>query len=209
MPLKKTIKQTIETSESTPMPKTKAPAKPISSPKDGKKPKRLPFRRFFNAVREDPAVIKDALEYYDDAVEDGSKHIELRGNLETLMVETPGLAYFYRGIRTDAQQLRRWMEKILDNDKADKYKWFHSDPDSIKQFGKFKTATEINKYVDADEKIQDLVIVVRELAEAEHRLEDLMEGFEERRITLSRLIEIRKEGLKEVWIDQGAGDDNA
>ncbi len=187
----------------------KTVAEKKSSPKDENQPKRLPFRRFFNDVRADPEVVKEALTYYDDAVEDGMKHIlHLRGNLDDLLLETPGLAYYYRGIRTDAQQLRRWAEKVLENKKASLYKWFHGDPDAIKKYGKFKTATEINKFVDAEEDVQYLVILVRDLAEDDHRLEDLMEGFEERRLTLSRLIEIRKEGLKEVWIDVGVGDDN-
>ena len=185
-------------------------AKKMSSPKDGKKPKRLPFRRFFDAVRDDVAVlVDDAIPYYHEVVEDGQKHITLKGNLDTLMVETPGLAYFYRGVRTDAQQIRRWLENYLNSEKAKKTKWFNSDPEAKQQYGTLKI-TEIGKYVDADDDIEALADLIRVVAEAEHRLEDLMEGFEERRITLSRILELRKENLKEVWIDaEAGGDDNA
>lgn len=182
------------------------PKRKVSSPKDGKKPKRLPFRRFFDAVREDVEVIVEALDYYKQVVEDGSKHITVRGNLEALTVETPGLAYFYRGVRTDAQQIRRWLEVQLENKKAEKGKYFHSDKEAIKQFGTLKP-TEITKYVDSEEEVEDLKDLVRLTAEAEHRLEDLMEGFEERRLTLARVIDIRKENLKEVWIDGTVGDE--
>lgn len=195
MPLKKTQTETPKINKE-------------SSPKDGKTPKRLPFRRFFSAVRDDVEVIVDALKYYEEVVEDGGKHIlNLKGNLEALQVETPGLAYFYRGVRTDAQQIRRWLEVQLENKKAEKGKYFHSDKEAIKQYGTLKP-TEITKYVDSDDEVMDLKDLVRLAAEAEHRLEDLMEGFEERRLTLSRVIDIRKEGLKEVWIDDNLGDDN-
>ena len=225
MPLQKTQKTEEPTTALAKAIKAKADegkssAAKKSSPRDGKKPKRLPFRRFFSAVREDvavpddereggkPSVWDEALAYYEEAIKSAEPHMTLRGNLETLAVETPGLAYFYRGIRTDAQQIRRWLEKQLEMAKAEKFKWFHSDPDAIKKHGQLKV-TEISKYVDADEDIENLVDLVRVMAEVEHRLEDLMEGFEERRLTLARIIDIRKEGLKEVWIDAGAGDDNA
>ena len=204
MPLSKKTTPTTKTLEK------KVQAKPKSSPRDGnQEPKRLPFRRFFKAVRDDVEVIPEALDYYEQAVEDGGKHIRnMRGNLETLMVETPGLAYLYRGIRTDAQQIRRWLEKALEGQKASKYKYFHSDPDSIKLHGKFKTGTEITRYVEADDDIQAMEDIIRAIAEAEHRLDDLMEGFEERRLMLSRVLDIHKEGLKPVWVDPEAGDDN-
>lgn len=210
MPLKKTQnphpeaaeEQAVKAAILAGMKKTKE-----SSPKDGKQPKRLPFRRFFDDVRDNVEVVVDALKYYDEVVEDGKKHITLKGNLETLTVETPGLAYFYRGVRTDAQQTRRWLEVQLENKKAEKGKWFHGDPEAIKQFGNLKP-TEISKYVDADDEVEDLKDLVRLTSEANHRLEDLMEGFEERRLTLARVIDIRKEGLKEVWIDGEIGDDN-
>lgn len=207
--MKKTIKT--EVAEKKPvLAKKTVSAKPESSPKGtgNRKPKRLPFRRFFNAVRDDVEVCIEAVAYYDEVVEDGARHISAHGNLETLVAETPGLAYFYRGVRTDAQQIRRWMDQYIDSEKATKYKWFHSDPESIKLHGKFKTGTEITKYVEADETIQYLQDLSRVMAECEHRLEDLMEGFEERRLMLTRIIDIRRDGLKEVWIDQEAGDDN-
>lgn len=207
MPLKKSQNPHPEAAEEQLVKEFMKPTKPEeSSPKDGSKPKRLPFRRYFDAVREDAEVLVEALKYYNDVVEDGRKHITTRGNLEVMTAETPGLAYFYRGVRTDAQQIRRWLEKRLEATKGEKFVWFHSDPEAIKKHGTLKI-TEITKYVDADEDIVSLNDFVRGTAEAEHRLEDMMEGFEERRLALARITEIRKEGLKEVWISDG--DDNA
>ena len=208
MPLKKSQTET-PTNEAHTVASVKSRLKnKESSPKDGKNPKRLPFRRFYNAVRDDVSVITDAIEYYGDVVEDGAKHLTLKGNLESMVAETPGLAYFYRGVRTDAQQIRRWLETDMTAKKADKFKYFHHDPEAKKKWGVLKP-TEITKYVEADEEVQDLADLIREMAEVEHRLEDLMEGFEERRLALSRIVDIRRDNLKEVWIDVSAGDDNA
>lgn len=178
-----------------------------SSPKGLGSPKRLPMRRFFDAVREDLEVISEALDYYDKVIQDGAQYIDYKGKLEKLVVETPGLAYFYGGVRTDAQQIRRWLEKFTEAEKAKKFKWFHSDPEAKKKFGDLKV-TEISKYVDADEDIEALVDLTRVMAEAEHRLDDLIEAFEWRRLSLSRVIDIRKDNLHEVWVDPGACDTN-
>lgn len=160
----------------------------------------LKVQRFFDTVRDDLEKLPDAVEYYHKAVTDGGKHVPIVGRLEDLLAETPGLIYFYQGIRTDAQQLRRWMETVVGYEVGSKYKWFNHEEESKRDYGELKH-TEILKYIDADDEISDLKGCVRMLAECEHLLEDLISSLENRSIMLSKIVDVRKAGVQEVWVD--------
>jgi hypothetical protein len=115
------------------------------------------------------------------------------------MVSTPGLVLFYKTIRTDAQQVRRWMETALVYQKAEKYKWFQSN-EGIREYGELKT-TEITKYVEAEEDIGDLSDSIRVMADCEHQLQDIVEALDSRGIMLSKIVDTRNNGNEEVWVD--------
>ena len=84
-------------------------------------------KRFLTKLRGDLEKYFDVAEaYYREMVEEGRADVPIQGNLEELLASTPGLVLFYKTIRTDAQQVRRWMETALTYQKAEKYKWFQS-----------------------------------------------------------------------------------
>jgi len=157
-------------------------------------------KRFLTLLRDDLEKYFDIAEaYYRDMVEEGRADVPIQGNLEELLAATPGLVLFYKTIRTDAQQARRWMETALTYQKAEKYKWFQS-PDGIREYGELKT-TEITKYVEADEIIGDLSDSIRVMADCEHQLQDVVEALDSRGIMLSKIVDTRNNGNEEVWVD--------
>ncbi len=172
----------------------------VKSPKPNvKRPKRyLSVLRNANDKTFD-GKFDEAVEYYRGMVEEGRDDVPVRGNLEELLAATPGLSFFYKTIRTDAQQTRRWLETLLTFQKATKYKWFQSE-EGLREYGELKT-TEIVKYIEADDYIGDLSDSIRVMADCEHQLQDLVEAFDSRGIMLSKIVDARNNGNEEVWVD--------
>jgi hypothetical protein len=157
---------------------------------------------WYDTVRKDRnrKIINLAYEYYKVAIADAERHIVAIGHLQTLAAETPGLDFFYKGILTDVQQIRRWLEERLEIEGAQKYKWFMTSPEAKKEYGEVKT-TEASKYVKADPDLADLSDDIRLLANAEHGLQNVAEGFQSRGIMVSKITDIRQHGLEEVFIN--------
>ncbi len=175
---------------------------------------RKKVKRYFNVIRnlDDVGNMREeameASEYYHQVVTDAAKDFNMAGNLEVLLTGTPGLLYYYQGVRTDAQQLRRWMETYVASTRAILFKWFHSDPEAKKEYGELKI-TEIGKYVEADDEVVTLEDTVRILAEAEHALEDLIVALENRSIMLSNIVKIRAANVHEAFINPHEETENA
>ncbi len=165
----------------------------------GKKPK-FKSKRWFDTVRDDTDKFEEAVKYFHEAVEDGIPHLSSVGNLQTLLAELPGLVGFYRPILVDAQQLRRWLETSLEQEKAKEYKRLMSDPEAKKEYGALKT-TEATNFMKANEELHVIADMVRELANCEHQLEVVSEGLNQKGMALSKIVDLRVAGMEEVWID--------
>lgn len=171
--------------------------------------KQIKFKsvRWFNVVRNDIDKFEDAVSYFHKAVEDGIPHLASAGNLQTMLAELPGLVGFYRPILVDAQQIRRWLESSLEQEKSKKYKWFMSSPEAKKEYGALKT-TEATNFMKADEELHSIADMVRELANCEHQLEVIPEGLIQKGILLSKIVDLRVAGMEEVWINSAEETNN-
>lgn len=144
-------------------------------------------------------VVK-AAEYYADAYEDAKKHLLIVGKLEHLMTENTGLAFFYNGIHTDALQSRMYLDTLLENHKAKLYTWYTTDPEAKMEYGKL-TATEATNLVKSNDVVEVLNDCIRLIANRQHMLEDVRDGFNNRGYNLRKITDMRIAKLEEVWID--------
>jgi len=155
---------------------------------------------WYDTIVADQSKVSEAIIYWRTVIEDASQHIHAIGHLQTLVAETPGLQFFYNGIHVDAQQSRRWFEEYVERVKAEKYKWFLTSPEAQREYGTLKV-TDVNNFVKADKDYARAVDKLRSLANIEHALETVRDGFISRSIMLNRLVDIRSANLQDVWID--------
>lgn len=164
------------------------------------KQKITPLKIWYDEVTNDLNKFSFALDYYRAKAKEGSRHTILYGTLGELNLQTPGLVQHYDTIQQDCSSIRKWLEETLKTVEAQKYKYYMTDREIIKEFGELKS-TEISKFVRADNDVIDLYNMVRMIAATEHNLDALTEGLRQRSIILGRLVAIYKEGMEERWID--------
>lgn len=146
-------------------------------------------------------AVVDATDYYQDAVKDAQQHLHVNGELTSLMAETPGLVAFYGAIRTDALQVRKWLEMVFDQRFAERYKWIKTDEEAIEDYGSKLGSTDASNYAKADAIYNLLYDMVRLAANAQHQLEVVMEALDKRGMALSKISDLRNNGIEEVWLD--------
>lgn len=181
----------------------------------------LKAQRWFDAVRDSCDDLEDkaerdalidtvvaAAEYWLTVKGDSERHLLVVGKLEQLVSENTGLAFFYNGFHTDALQVRKYLEMMLENYEAKKYVWFQTDPDAKAEYGKL-SATDLRNYVKADDIVQILNDCIRLVADRQHELEDIRTGFEGRGYSLKTIADMRIAKLEEVWVDGTRETENA
>lgn len=179
----------------------------------------LRAKRYFDTVREACDDLSDAdergklvdavlaaAEYYLEVHTDAS--VMIVGKLEQLLTENTGWAFFYNGIHTDALQVRKYLEMLLEGYEAKKYVWFQTDADAKAEYGSKLTATDLRNYIKADDVVQLLNDCIRLIADRQHMLEDIRTGFEGRGFDLKKIADMRIAKLEEVWVDGTRETDN-
>jgi hypothetical protein len=123
------------------------------------------------------------------------------GNLEQLVTENTGLAFFYNGIHTDALQVRKYLEMVLEGYEAKKFVWFQTSDDGRAQLGAKPTATDLRNHIKADDIVLILNDCIRLIADRQHMMEDVRDGFTTRGFSLKTIADMRIAKLEEVWVD--------
>lgn len=143
------------------------------------------------------ATVKDHL---DKTLMDAKKYTVLKGPLQTLLEQNPGLVYLYKTILTDVQQSRRMIEKKVETLISVKYKYYMYSEEAAAQYGTIKT-TDANKLAAADYEVIKLQERVRNMAYYEHHLENLVSVLVDMKYVIHDIITLKKEGISDVWID--------
>ena len=206
-PVAPTVEEALDKLEEIEAEAAAAPAPTHTIPETPDLRQGLRGKLWFKAIRAGQATLEDALPYYEAVVNDSHAHLAFSGNLQDLLTEHPGLAYFYRSILTDAQQVRRYLEMKAEQVEAEKYKWLMTSEEAATEYGKLKT-TEASKFAKADEAVLSLQDQVRVMANIEHHLDNVALGFQDRGIMLNRVVDVRKAGHEEVFIDSRVETDN-
>ena len=179
-----------------------------------KQPEKLKVMRWYDTIRdacddleieEDRNALIDAVvaasEYYVEATADSNQHLLIVGKLEQLITENTGLAFFYNGIHTDALQVRKYLEMILEGYEAKKYMWFQTHPDAKAEFGGKLTATDLRNYIKAEDIVLVLNDCIRLITNRQHMMENVRDGFITRGFNLKTIADMRIAKLEEVWVD--------
>lgn len=145
-------------------------------------------------------LILSATEYWDTAVEDAEQHFVLEGKeLNTLIMETPGLAFFYRTLHTDAQQVRIWLDTIYEGYTAERYLWYITSADAKAEYGKVST-TDAKQFTSAEDEVRIVADLIRCVANKQHQLENVVSTFDQRGMSLSQIKDLRVAGIEETWV---------
>ena len=150
-----------------------------------------------------------ASDYFLKVEEESGNELLIVGRLESMLQENTALAYFYNSIHTDALQIRKYLETVLSDYEYKKYVWYQTTSDGKALLGTKPTATDLKNHIKAEDVVTLLNDCIRLIADRQHVLEDLREGFITRGFTLKTITDIRIAKLEEVWIDGTRETDNS
>lgn len=155
---------------------------------------------FYPLVVDDIDRVIDAIEYYKHVHNHGQQHTKIKGFLERLLQEQPGLMRIYEDAQTDSEMVHKWLEEKIKQMKAKKRIWFLTDKEAKHQYGDLKK-TEVDAYIQADDDIQYHIELLFMVELWKTSLSKLVGRLKERGIYLSMISKLRIAGQREVYID--------
>ena len=150
-----------------------------------------------------------ASDYFIKVEESSGNEMVIVGLMEGMIQENAALAYYYNTVHTDALQIRKYLETVLADYECKKYVWYQTTSDGRAELGAKPTATDLKNHIKAGSVVTLLNDCIRLIADRQHVLEDLREGFVTRGYNLKSISDIRIAKLEEVWLDGTRETDNS
>ncbi len=148
----------------------------------------------------DEKTVEEVCEYLDNVLQDGKQYVVPRGNISDILESHPGIAYYFRGIYNDVQQVRRLLETWATQKLNEKHKYYMYSEDARAEYGAVKT-TDAGKLAASDEEVVQLQNHVRKMAYYEHHMENLVKSLDDLKYVIHDIITVAKEKIGDTWID--------
>lgn len=155
---------------------------------------------YYPQVVEDIDKVIEAIDYYRHVQTHGHRHMKLKGVIERLLMEQPGLMKVYKDAQIDCAMVHKWLEEQIKHMKAKKRIYFLTDIEAKSIFGDLKK-TEIDSLVAADDTIFHYVELQLMVELWCNSLDNLVNRLRERSISLTMISKLRIAGEREAYID--------
>lgn len=156
---------------------------------------RLP-KRWFKVVKDDLSKLPDAIEWYEQILDEAFAEADISGNLQRALQEQPGLIGYYDAMHTDIDLILDLMEKRLKQTKADKLRqWAENPPTNVKM-----NSTDTRLLIEADPDVVFIDELVMETRYTYKTYSGLLKALDSRGYTLNNITKLRSSGMEEVEV---------
>lgn len=147
-------------------------------------------------MSDDPDKVAEALDYYLSELDEGLAHTAVKGNLERLNQQQPGLIAFYDAMHTDLDALLGLAERNERIVRARVLRELVENPPSKLKLN----TTEFKTMMEGDQRVIDATGLSGEIRYVYKQYSSIMSGLTQRGFTLSNIGKIREAGLEEVEV---------
>lgn len=143
--------------------------------------------------------IIEAIDYWRDVLDDGQKHLDMKGYLLKLLQEQAGLLRIYGDAHVDCSMIWKWLDETIKHEKAKKRIWLQS-PAGKELYGELKK-TDVDVYVQSDVDLKNIVDLQLTVELWKESLSNLVDDLKKRGIYLSMISKVRAAGDHEAYVD--------
>jgi len=154
---------------------------------------------WYNRVVEDLGEVADAVAYYDNELKDAIKETKLVGNLEKNAQELSGMTSYRFGQLQEIEAILKYLEIKYDKIRSDHYRKY------LEHYNRALTDRSIEKYVDGEDDVVDMCVLINEVSLIRNRYLALMKGFDIKNWQISNIVKLRVVGMEDANLGTKGG----
>jgi hypothetical protein len=146
---------------------------------------------WYQRVVKDLANLQPALDYYSIELIEAAKETKLSGSLERNAQELSGsMAYRYDQLQ-EIEAILKYLNIQYDRLRSAQYKKYNE------KYNRDLTDRAINNYIDGEQDIIDMAILVNDVALVRNRYLAITKGFEAKGFMIGHITRLRQAGLED------------
>jgi hypothetical protein len=149
---------------------------------------------WLHKIQDSHDVVVEFVEYFDMQYEDGRKEIKLSGKIEDNSARLPGeFEYRYRQL----QEIEAVLEYLNIELRSVRSRFYRS---YLETYKRSLTSRDIDKYIDGEEEVIGLQLLINEVALVRNKFLALTKGFESKGFQLMNLVKLRTAGIEDAIV---------
>ncbi len=146
---------------------------------------------WFVRVRSDMSVLPDMIDYYNQELEQAQKETRILGSLEQQNQQLPGQVSHRFNQLQDLESVLKYLNVKYDKMRSDHYRKY------LERYNRELTDRSIEKYIDGEADIVDMLCVINEVALVRNRYLGVMKGFDVKSYSLGNIVRLRIAGMND------------
>jgi len=146
---------------------------------------------WFVRVRSDMSVLPDMIDYYNSELEQAQKETRILGSLEKQNQDLPGQVSHRFNQLQDLESVLKYLNVKYDKQRSDHYRRY------LERYNRELSDRSIEKYIDGEADIVDMLSVINEVALVRNRYLGVMKGFDVKSYSLGNIVRLRIAGMND------------
>lgn len=146
---------------------------------------------WFSRVRMDMSMLPDMIDYYNLELEHAQKEARILGSLEKQNQDLPGQVSHRFNQLQDLESVLKYLNVKYDKQRSDHYRRY------LERYNRELSDRSIEKYIDGEADIVDMLSVINEVALVRNRYLGVMKGFDVKSYSLGNIVRLRIAGMND------------
>jgi hypothetical protein len=146
---------------------------------------------WFVRVRHDMSVLPDMIDYYNLELEQAQTETRIAGSLEKQNQDLPGQVSHRFNQLQDLESVLKYLNVKYDKMRSDHYRRY------LERYNRELSDRSIEKYIDGEADIVDMLSVINEVALVRNRYLGVMKGFDVKSYSLGNIVRLRIAGMND------------
>ncbi len=144
-----------------------------------------------NIIKADHSKIIDFVNHYDKELEDARKEVKIKGSLEKLASELPGVVeHRFRQLQ-EVEATLQMLEGELKRLRSEKFRMF------LEKYQRQLSSTDAWKYVDGEPEVCDMNSLINEVAFIRNQYAGIHKALEQKSFMLGHVVKMRSVGIED------------
>jgi hypothetical protein len=150
---------------------------------------------WYNRVVEDMAEIPSAIDFFNKELEKAKNEPKIVGNVEKNAQELAGIMSYRFTQLQELEAILKFLNVKYDKLRSDLYRKYNE------RYNRELTDRAIEKYIDGEDEIVSMSIVINEVALVRNKYLALIKGLDIKQFQISNIVKLRIVGMEDAHLD--------
>jgi len=152
---------------------------------------------WYNKIVNDLSDITAALEFYDNELSNSSNETRIIGSLEKNAQDLSGIMAFRFGQLQEIEAILKFLNIKYDKMRSDHYRKY------LERYQRELTDRSIEKYIDGEDDIVSMSILINEVSLYRNKYLALMKGLDTKQYQIGNIVKLRVVGMETTMLEHG------